>query len=372
MTIDRPPVPPPYRPDPTPVPSSTSAIRQPNAPPPVPPRLAGLAQRHPLVIAAVIVSVAVTLGTAVLTVVAFAARTWWVFDILTSYRPQFVLVLAIAVVALAVLRCWKTLVVALLALALNATQVAPVFVGHQAAARPGSPVLTIAHLNLQSRIGDLPAMDQWLATRPADVVVFLHTATATAKHLEDGESGYRMIYPRVIDRHPSRGSARFDPRSPEVIVLTDRVGVTAQTPVQPGLPSAAVEIRAHLGTRTMTLLGLHTLSPGTGERQNVRDAELVAVGNWLKAAPAPAVAFGDFNTTYYSPELADLLHHAGATTSQLGFGIQATWPRQFRPAGIAIDQSVYTGPITAVRRHRGPNLGSEHRALVVTYALAAS
>ena len=79
-------------------------------------------------------------------------------------------------VALAALRCWKTLAVAVVALALNVSQVAPVFIGHQAAARPGSPTLTIAHLNLQSRIGDLPAMDQWLATRPADIVVFLHTA----------------------------------------------------------------------------------------------------------------------------------------------------------------------------------------------------
>ena len=69
-------------------------------------------------------------------------------------------------------------------------------------------------------------------------------------------------------------------------------------------------------------------------------------------------------------ELRDLLDHAHATSSQLGFGIQATWPHQFRPAGIAIDQSVYTGDLTTVARHRGPSLGSEHRALIVTYALA--
>ena len=338
----------------------------------VPPRLARLAARHPLVIAAVIVSVAVTLATAAMTVVAFAAPWWWVFDILTSYRPQFVLVLAIAVLALAVLRCWKTMALAVVALALNVSQVAPVYVGHQAAARPGSPTLTIAHLNLQSRVGDLPAMDRWLGARPADIVVFLHTAGATARHLEHGEAGYRMIYPRLVDAHPSRGFPRFDPRSPEVIVLTDQAGVTASTPTMAGLPSAAVQIQAHLGSQPVALLGLHTLSPGTADRQRVRDAQLTAVGDWLKSTPRPAVAFGDFNTTYYSPELADLLHHSGATSSQLGFGVQATWPRQFRPAGIAIDQSVYTGPLTAVHRHRGPNLGSEHRALVVTYALAAT
>jgi len=335
----------------------------------VPRRLARLADRHPLVIAAVIVSVTVTLATATLTAVAFAARLWWVFDILTSYRPQFALVLGVGALALAVLRCWKTLAVAVLALLLNLGQVAPVFIGHQASARPGSPTLTIAHLNLQSRTGDLPAMDQWLASRPADIVVFLHTTGSTAIHLEDGDGPYRMVYPHV--RSPGSASRHhFEPSSPEVIVMTDRAGVTASTPTLPGLPSAAVQIRARLGSTAMTLLGLHTLSPGTAERQSVRDSELTAVGTWLKAAPRPAVAFGDFNATYYSPELADLLHHAGATSSQVGFGIQATWPRQFRPAGIAIDQSVYTGAVTAIRRHRGPNLGSEHRALVVTYAQA--
>jgi endonuclease/exonuclease/phosphatase (EEP) superfamily protein YafD len=43
---------------------------------------------------------------------------------------------------------------------------------------------------------------------------------------------------------------------------------------------------------------------------------------------------------------------------------------QFRPAAIGIDQSIYTGDLTAVSRRRGPNFGSEHRVLIVTYALA--
>lgn len=321
-------------------------------------------------IAAVLVSVAITLATALATVVAFAARLWWLFDILTSYRPQYALVLAAVLVPLALLRCWKTLLLAVLALALNVTQVAPVFLRHPAPARPGSPTVTIAHLNLQSRIGDLPAIDAWLATRPADIIVFLHTATPTAWHLEGGDGAYRMIYPAVVADPTSARGQHFRPRSPEVIVLTDRPGVTADTPTASGLPSAAVEVHTRLGGQALDLLGLHTLSPGTANRQDVRNGELAATGRWLAAAPPPAVAFGDFNTTYYSPELRDLLDHAHATSSQLGFGIQATWPHQFRPAGIAIDQSVYTGDLTTVARHRGPSLGSEHRALIVTYALA--
>jgi endonuclease/exonuclease/phosphatase (EEP) superfamily protein YafD len=357
-------MPPAYRPpEPaTPATDAASGAR------PVPARLAKLAQRHPLVIATVIVAVTVTIVTAALTVVAFAASSWWVFDILTSYRPQFALVLLIAVVVLAVLRCWRTLPVAVLALALNAVVVAPVFTGHQAAAEAGSPTLTIAHLNLQSRIGNLDEIHQWLESKPADIIVFLHTAEPTANSLADGVGPYRMIYP-VLAGFNNRGRREYSP-SAEVIVVTDRPGVTATVPTGAGLPIDAVDMTATLGSQHITLLGLHTLSPGTSGRHSVRDAELDAVGQWLRTAQRPAIAFGDFNVTYYSPAFQHLLHVGHATSSQLGFGIQATWPHQFRPAGIAIDQSVYTGPITAIARFRGPSLGSEHRALIVRYALS--
>jgi endonuclease/exonuclease/phosphatase (EEP) superfamily protein YafD len=336
----------------------------------VPPRLERLAQRHPVVIAAVIVAVTVTLVTAFLTVIAFAASWWWVFDIVTSYRPQFVLVLTIAVLALAALRCWRTLLVAVLALGLNVVVVAPVFTGQQAAPAHGSPALTLAHLNLQSRIGDLPGIHRWLLSRPADIIVFLHTAEPTANSLAGGVGPYRMIFPTIagVNNH---GRPVYDP-TPEVIVMTDLPDTTASIPATIGLPDAAVMIETHLGSRPIALLACHTLSPGTAERHTVRNDELDAIGQWLRAAPRPAIAFGDFNVTYYSPSFQHLLHYAHATSSQLGFGIQATWPHQFRPAGIAIDQSVYAGPITAVARYRGPSLGSEHRALIVRYELAAS
>jgi len=338
-------------------------------PRPVPPRLAELARRHPLVIAAVIVAITVTITTAVLTVVAFAASWWWIFDILTSYRPQFVLVLGVGVVSLAALRCWRTLVVAIVALALNVVVVAPVFLHHQAPARAGSPTLTVAHLNLQSRVGDLAAMDRWLATRPADIIVLLHSAEPTAKHLATGVGAYRMIYPVFAGLNNDLRPV-YKP-SPEVIVVTDRPDVTASTPTFAGLPIDAVTITAGIGDQRVTLLACHTLSPGTGIRHAERDRELDAVGRWLQTTRRPAIAFGDFNVTFYSPTFQHLLALGHATSSQLGFGIQATWPHQFRPAGIAIDQSVYTGPLTVVARFRGPSLGSEHRVLIVRYALAA-
>ena len=325
-------------------------------------------------IAAVIVTIAVTLVAAVTTLAGFLAERWWVFDIVTSYRPQEAIALAVAVVMAIALRCWKILPVALVALALNVWQVAPVYRDHQPSEAAGSARLTVAHINMQSSKGDIPALTGWLAGHPADIVVVLDTQRELATTVYQGVNGYSMIYPAVTgvttNKRNTRTTATFSPRSAEVVVLTDIDGVTARQPDAPDLPASSVEIQASIGDQHVDLLGLHTQSPTTYERHALRDSQLAAVDDWLRAAPQPAVAFGDFNVTYYSPTLQRVLDDTGARSSQLGFGVQATWPVQFRPAGIGIDQSIYTGNLTAVRRRRGPSFGSEHRVLIVTYALA--
>lgn len=345
------------------------------SPRPLPAPLARLGARHPLTIAAVIVTVAVTLVATATTLAGFLADRWWVFDIVTSYRPQETIALAVAVVMAVGLRCWKILPIAVLALVLSAWQVAPVYRDHQPAAATGSPRLSIAHINLQSSKGDISAMTTWLAGHPADIVVVLDTQRDLATSVYQGVSGYSMIYPYVTgtttNKRNKKTSVTFAPRSAEVVVLTDIDGVTANDPTTPDLPTSSVELHATIGDQQVSLLGLHTQSPTTAARHELRDVQLGAVTSWLEQAREPAVAFGDFNVTYYAPVLKDLLRDTGARSSQLGFGVQATWPVQFRPAGIGIDQSIYTGGLTAVNRRRGPSFGSEHRTLIVTYGLAS-
>ena len=340
-----------------------------------------------MVIAAVIVTVAVTLATTVVTLAGFLAEQWWVFDIVTSFRPQAIIVLLVAAIALVILRIWWILPVAIMSLALNATQVAPVYTQNQPMAATDSPTLTIAHLNLQSNRGDVPGIINWLGGHPADIVVVLDTKLDLASAVHDGVNGYRMVYPRVKTIVPSTqpiapgkknrnktspsGTSylSFEPRGAELVVLTDREDVTVDQPSVPGLPESVIELHATIGTQPVTLLGLHTQSPTTSLNHDRRDRQLDAVTTWLENTPPPAIAFGDFNVTYYSPYLRQLLDRSRATSSQPGFGVQASWPVQFRPAGIGIDQSVYTGNVTPIARQRGPSFGSEHRSLIVTYAL---
>ena len=345
------------------------------APPqaPLPAPLARLGARHPLTIAVIIVATVIGATAFAATIVAFAAEWWWVFDVLTSFRPQLAVVSLLAAVTLAALRRPRLAALVTVGLALNLWQVAPVFTRSQGAAREGSDMLTVAHLNLQGHVKDGAQVQAWLRTRPADVVTLLDVGSYLGNQLSNDSGGYRVVYYRLAPAltAPKSGGKVGDLISPGAMVLTTRADVTARLAPAGDLPRSSVEIDARIGDHPVRMLGLHTAAPTSATRHDRRDTQLGAVAAWLKAGTGPSIAFGDFNVTWYSPELRHVLDDTGARSSQLGFGLEATWPVPVRPAGIAIDQSIYTGPLTAVARRRGPSFGSEHRTLIVTYALAA-
>ena len=339
----------------------------------LPAPLARLGSRHPLTIAAILVAGAIGVATTVATVAAFAARRWWVCDVLTSYRPQLAFIALVTALALGTLRRPRLALLVLVALGLNLWQVAPVLTGDQPTPEAGSATLSIAHLNLQGHVKDGAAVRAWLRSRPADVVVLLDIGRPLAVELADDPGGYRVEYlllePAAVDDLPYVHAG--DRVEPGVMVLTTRPDVTARKPEFEGLPRSSVELTAQVGDHPVRLLGLHTIAPTSAARHARRDAQLDAVAQWLVADRTPSVAFGDFNVTWYSPVLQSVLDRARARSSQLGFGVEATWPVQVPPAGIAIDQSISTGNLTAVARTRGPSFGSEHHSLIVTYAWAA-
>ncbi|MEI8154523.1 MAG: endonuclease/exonuclease/phosphatase family protein, partial [Hyphomicrobiales bacterium] len=310
-----------------------------------------------------------------MTFAAFMGNRWWVFDLFTSFRSQLVCILTVLAIALAAFRRWRILVITVFALMLNVGQVAPLFVATAPDPITGSPTLSIAHLNLQSRKGSTSAIVDWLAAKPADVVVIFDTPRSLADAVSGGLYGYRMIYPRVTKSGTDKNgqtTVAYEPRSAEVVVVTNRDDVTADKPTDADLPGSVVQLHASIGQQTVSLLGLHTRSPTSPNRYIQRNRQLDALTAWMRSASEPAIAFGDFNVTYFSPTLRRVLDQSGSHSSQIGFGLQPSWPSIAEKAGIAIDQSIYKGSITPIDRRLGPSFGSQHHSLIVTYAEARS
>ena len=83
----------------------------------------------------------------------------------------------------------------------------------------------------------------------------------------------------------------------------------------------------------------------------------------------PLVLIGDFNCTPWSPAFRKLVSYSGLRDSRRGLGVQPTWPSPFGPFGIPIDHALVSKDLHVIDRSVGPQVGSDHRGIVVGLAL---
>ena len=113
---------------------------------------------------------------------------------------------------------------------------------------------------------------------------------------------------------------------------------------------AAVEVTLDAGGQTITLLGVHLISPYDSGRSEVRNAELLAIGEWAATQDGPAAIVGDFNSTPFTWAFRRMLELGGLENSQSGFGVQATWPTGNFVLRVPIDHLVHSGGLEVIDR----------------------
>ncbi len=272
-------------------------------------------------------------------------------------------------VALAVLALWRrrylALMVALgLALANLATIWPYVFAAPPAIAADG-PVLKVATANLRGQNVDVEALRAFLAGVDADIVVLTELA---------GEQG--AAYDAVRQRFPERLHTPGPRHQPFALLVLGRETLQDASLHYPfGDDYPIAEWRRCVGadgSSCVTIVALHPPYPGP-EFHGMRDRMIGFAAERVRRAALAgeqAIVIGDLNTTPWSPAF-DLLTGLGLRDSGLGQGWRPTWPTALGWAGIPIDH-VMVSPKIEVRRHAlGPDLGSDHRPLLVELRLPA-
>ena len=84
---------------------------------------------------------------------------------------------------------------------------------------------------------------------------------------------------------------------------------------------------------------------------------------WLR--DGPLVVVGDFNATPWSPALRTFLDELDLN----GLNVAATWPVWFGFAGIPIDHALVSENLIITHIETGPNIGSDHRPVMIDVAL---
>jgi endonuclease/exonuclease/phosphatase (EEP) superfamily protein YafD len=294
-----------------------------------------------------------------LTVLGRAARWWWVFELLSHFALQLLVASAlIALLALAT-RAWGWLAAALIALCLNGVQIAPLHYGYAAVSR-GTPMRVLA-FNVHAGNTRREAVIDYLRHSQAEVLLVEEVTPEWEYALRWLTPDYRFV---ALEPRPDNFG---------IALLTRIEGMTAELVRLPDGDIAAVEGTLQWEGSTLTLLGIHTLPPVSAELAQRRNEALGFVAAWMRRQPGPYIVLGDLNVSPYSPYFAGLLNETGARNSLRGFGPQASWPQGWWPlwpAQIPIDHLLHGEQLVTMVRETGPALGSDHRPLVVTLALA--
>ena len=139
------------------------------------------------------------------------------------------------------------------------------------------------------------------------------------------------------------------------------------------LPTGNPVVRADIpfGGSRLRIWLVHPPNPLGANGGRNADRDLAALGEWIGRGDGPRLVIGDMNRTDGSPHFAAFLAATGLRDSRAGFGTQASWP-SWSPYRIAIDHALVSDDVAVVSRRLGPDIGSDHRPLLLEIAPASS
>ena len=294
---------------------------------------------------------------ALATVLGFLGGVWWPLDVLADWRFILVAILAVAAVATGFGYSRISAMVFLVAAIVNALLIAPMWLEEQPTLTAGDRVRVIS-----IDIGFAPDVRQrvieWVHTAEGDVVV-LANAGGTWEPAIEG-----LPY-RIVNDDPGLTSGT-------VVLARNGIPVTVEE-VPATLGAVDIAISVPLADRDVTFYAVSVERPVGANASAERLDAFAAINGTLRRTSAPTVVVGNLEASRWSHAFETI--SAELVNSEDGFGYMATYPSFDLPVvgewfGIPVDHAIYTGPITVTHRRVGPNVGTDHRPLLVDFSPA--
>jgi endonuclease/exonuclease/phosphatase (EEP) superfamily protein YafD len=290
--------------------------------------------------------------------VPLGARLYWILELTTHFRVQYLAVTALVLAVAALRRRWDAVAVLAAAGAVSALPVVPYLprtLAPEAAAAPALAPLKVLSVNVSYR--------QFLERRLLELV--------------------REAYPDIVvvqelTPHAERVLADLDTLFPHYRKFpADRqygIGLWSRYEIESGATIAlgrvpAIEARVRGPSGSFTVIGVHLSAPVTRRRAAARNQQLAELAARSNAVDGPLIVAGDFNITPYSPYYTDWLDATRLTDTRRGRTLSPSWPTMLRLIGIPIDHVAVNDDFTVVSHRRLPNFESDHYGALVEVAL---
>jgi endonuclease/exonuclease/phosphatase (EEP) superfamily protein YafD len=219
-----------------------------------------------------------------------------------------------------------------------------------------SPRLRVFSSNLYFANEDLTGIVDEIRANDPDVVVFQET---TRPHRA------RLLREPALTEYSHRVAAD----NSDTMVLSRVPIESSDIWTAPARPMARARLSTPIGV--VELIAVHTVAP-IGDSAIQRWKQMLrALHDLAEQRDTPMLMVGDFNATIYHPRFDDLLD-TGLTDahSARGKGFTGTWPRDRKfPPLLRIDHALSSDELVPVSASYGTGTGSDHRPIVVEYAL---
>lgn len=301
---------------------------------------------------------ALVLGYAAVTLLSLVARRRWPIELLQHFRPQMIVVGgAGALLCLWLEPSWGWAAIAAGFVLINVAALpAPAFIKPDASLG-GEPGLTIVWANVWTKDAPLKATLDWAKAQNADVILIgEYPRGASPEDALPGDYPHRVAGPaQPVGQMMSTRVAVFS-----------RVAISgAEVHAGPGPNERSwVAARVMLDGRELSVIAMHPVPPSSVALTEERDRQ---IGMLAAQARGAFVIAGDFNATPWTPVFGDI---PGRRVGAYLFA--PTWLSGLPLLGLPIDHLMGSEGLRVSRYEVGPNLGSDHRAVLARVHLTAS
>ncbi|WP_372807559.1 endonuclease/exonuclease/phosphatase family protein [Pontiella sp.] len=295
------------------------------------------------------------MGLLVATVLGFLGRLFWLFDLFSHFRVQY-MQLCLVLIGIALWKRWNQRAVALVLLAVfNYAFVLPLYFGKPASAL-GQPTRAML-MNINALNGNTEQVLKAISAADPDVLLLEEVTTKWERQFET----LRAQYPHRI------AQARDDCFG---IMLLSKLPLSRGEILSVGeanLPTIVATI--HTPSGEVSFIGTHPLPPIGKSYSRLRNEQLQALPALIAAQKHPVLLIGDLNTSPWSPHFKQLVKESGLKNSMKGFGFQPTWPANRSFLRIPLDHALHAAQIAVHHRMVGGDVGSDHFPVIVDFSV---
>jgi endonuclease/exonuclease/phosphatase (EEP) superfamily protein YafD len=290
--------------------------------------------------------------TALATLIGFAASVNPLAELFVHFKVLYWWSGLLTGVGLCALKRWRWAMVALVVFVIHSVGIVPWYVPRSVDVPDG------VASNLRLLSANVLSTNQ----SPEEVIAYIREANPDIVLLQEiSPSWVSHLQPLVDSAYPH---AKFEPQTDNFGMATlSKIPIDSFTVLDPlnwAIP--IIESKLTINGRSLSILNFHPLPPGNRAYIEVRNQQLAYVDSYTKAQADLCIVAGDFNVTPWSPQYTSMVNDSCLYNTRQGFGLLLSWPK---PPVIPIDHVLASTEIHTLDMHVGPNVGSDHRPLLV-------